>query len=414
MAENYRHRVVIERNSTSDGIINFSLTDTSPQRAADILNELIKVYNEGTIVEKRSIIQQTSDYINTRIAQLDRDLGSQESQIATFKRDNQLLNLQDYGQAYLNQSIQSTEEMERLQAQISHAEYLQQLTNANTENKLFPVTVDIEDENIKTTINRFNELVLKLDKYKESGTTNNPVVQDMLQEQSALKSNLNQLISTYVGALRQKMGSVQAIGDRANERIRQVPGGQVYIDNLARVQGIKEQLYLTLLSKREELLISQPSIEGNAKIIDRARVNHSPVSPNTRKNVLLGLLIGLCIPFVVFFLRRILDTKVRFRKDVENYVDIPVLGEIPAKDKKDDRHIVVVDKKRDAISEAFRILRSNVEFTRNPDKSATSYLFLSLMEGSGKTFLTTNLAAGQALVEKKVILLDLVLNLICL
>ena len=183
VANSYRHKVVVERNSDSDGIINLTLNDTSPERAADILNEMIAVYNEGTVVEKKSIIQQTSNYINERISQLDRDLGAQESQIASFKRDNQLLNIQEYGQAYLSQSIESSEEVERLQAQISHAQYLMELTNSNTDNKLFPVTINIDDENIKATIARFNELVLKLDKYKESGTTNNPIVQDMRLEQ---------------------------------------------------------------------------------------------------------------------------------------------------------------------------------------------------------------------------------------
>ena len=201
VAAGYRGRTVIERNSSSDGIINFSLKDTSPQRAADILNELIKVYNESTIVEKKKIIEQTSDYINTRIAQLNAELGSQEAQIASFKQNNQLLNLQDYGQAYLTQSIETSEEVERLRAQISHAEYLMQFTSSNTENKLFPVTNNIEDENIKATIARFNQLVLKLDKYKESGTTNNPIVKDLQLEQASLKSNLNQLLASYISAI---------------------------------------------------------------------------------------------------------------------------------------------------------------------------------------------------------------------
>ena len=105
VSEYYRNRVDVSRNSTSDGIINLSLHDTSPQRAADILNEMISVYNENTIEEKKEIIRQTSDYINDRIAQLDRDLGAQESQIAVFKRENQILNLNDYGKSYLNQTI---------------------------------------------------------------------------------------------------------------------------------------------------------------------------------------------------------------------------------------------------------------------------------------------------------------------
>ena len=302
VAESYRYRVSVTRNSTSDGIINFSLQDTHPQRAADILNEMIAVYNENTINEKKSIIQQTSDYINTRIAQLDTELGAQESKIASFKRDNQILDLQNYGQDYIATSIESSEEAERIMSQISHAQYLMQFTTGNSENKLFPMTINVEDENIRSTINRFNELVLKLDKYKETGATNNPIVQDMHLEQSALKSNLNQLLSTYIGALRQKLESVQAAGQRATDKIRKVPGGQQYIDNIARVQGIKEQLYLTLLSRREELLISQPSIEGNASVIDKARINTSPVSPNLIQDVMMGVLIGLLIPILLFVL----------------------------------------------------------------------------------------------------------------
>ena len=365
VAESYRNKVRVERNSTSDGIINLSLHDTSPQRAADILNEMIAVYNDNTIEEKKEIIQQTSDYINSRVAQLDRDLGAQESQIANFKSQHQILNLNDYGQSYLSQSIESQEEINRINAQISHAQYLQQLAASNSENKLFPVTVDINDEHINSTIRRFNEMVLKLDKYKETGTTNNPIVKDLQTEMATLKANLNQLLASYIGAMQQQIGGVQALSQIAADKVRQVPGGQLYIDNIARVQGIKEQLYITLLSRREEMLISQPSLTGNAKVIDKARVNNNPISPNTRRSVLMGLLIGLLIPVAIFLLRRMLDTKVRVRKDVEAYTDIPILGEIPAKDKKDTRELVVTDQGRDTMTEAFRILRSNIEVRRS-------------------------------------------------
>ena len=162
VAAAYRSKVSISRNSAGDGILNFSLKDTSPERAADILNEMITVYNENTIIEKSRIIEQTSNYINSRVAQLDADLGVQESQIASFKRDNQLLSLNEYGHAYLAASKEATEELERLNAQISHAEYLQDLIAANTDNKLFPISIDIRDENIKSTISRFNDLVLRL------------------------------------------------------------------------------------------------------------------------------------------------------------------------------------------------------------------------------------------------------------
>ena len=138
----YRQRVSITRNGSAEWIIDLLLKDTSPQRAADILNEMVAVYNDHTIREKTEIIRQTSDYINTRVAQLDNELGVQEAKIASFKRENQLLNVEEYGQAYIAASIESSEEVERLRAQISHAQYLQTLTSPSEEYRLFPITVD--------------------------------------------------------------------------------------------------------------------------------------------------------------------------------------------------------------------------------------------------------------------------------
>ena len=250
-AASYRKSVTVTRSNASEGIIDLSLHDTSPQRAADILNEMISVYNENTINDKKEIIQQTSEYINTRIAQLDTELGAQESQIAAFKRQNQVLNVEDFGQAYMAASIESSEELERLRAEISHAQFLKSLA-ASGENKLFPVTVNIEDANIRSTISNYNNLVLKLDRYNESGTSNNPLVKDMLLEMQTLKINLNKLLASYIGSLEQKVTVVKAAGQRADTKIKSVPGGQMYLDNISRVQGIKEGLYLTLLSKREE------------------------------------------------------------------------------------------------------------------------------------------------------------------
>ena len=91
VADMYRNRVKVDRNSQTDGIVNFSLRDTNPQRAADIINEMIAVYNDNTIEEKKDIIQQTSEYINTRITQLDSELGAKESQIARFRSTGSLI-----------------------------------------------------------------------------------------------------------------------------------------------------------------------------------------------------------------------------------------------------------------------------------------------------------------------------------
>ena len=169
VAENYRHRVNIERNSTTDAIVNFSLHDTSPQRAADILNEMIAVYNEGIIEEKTRIIQTTSDYINTRIAQLNSELGAKESQIASFKRDNQLLHLDEYGQSYISSSIESTEELERIQNEISTtlSPLEQQVLAAFLNGKSYQEIAEMLDRHVKSIDNALQRVKRKLTKMLE-------------------------------------------------------------------------------------------------------------------------------------------------------------------------------------------------------------------------------------------------------
>ena len=403
----YRSAVWISTGRGTDGIIDMSLNDKSAERAADVLNMMITVYNQNSIKEQQRVVIETSKFINERIAQLDREMGIHESEIATFKSNNLLLNVDDYGQAYMETIKEVTEEQEQVKAEIKHAKYLQNFAENNEDNKLFPLTVNLNDDNIVQTIAEFNQIVLKLDKYNNSGYVNNPTVLGMQIELSTLKTNIEKLLDSYIEVLEQKLQSLKSTEQQARKKASDVPTGQLYLDNIARVQGIKEGLYLSLLTKREEMLMSTPSIEGKAGIIDRARVNPSPVAPQPKKTMVSGIVIGLLIPVGVFFIRRMLDTKVRYRKDVEAYIDVPVLGEVPSKSKKDDRQIVVDGSNRNAISEAFRILRSNIEYTRNTDGSATTYLFLSLVESSGKTFLTTNIAASLAMVDKRVILLDL-------
>ena len=185
-----------------------------------------------------------------------------------------------------------------------------------------------------------------------------------------MKSNLQGILGTYIKTLDQRIESARQQGLLATEKVKRAPHQQIYLSNVERSQSIKEELYKQLLSKREDLMINQPAIEGSAKIVDEARVFPSPIAPDEKRWTLIGLLIGLAIPILLFILSRILDTTVGSRHDIEDAVKIPFVGEIPLKAKKDEREIVVEDKKRDSISEAFRGVRTNIDYLVNKDAGA--------------------------------------------
>lgn len=86
---------------------------------------------------------------------------------------------------------------------------------------------------------------------------------------------------------------------------------------------------------------------------------------------------------------------------------VPFLGEIPMRDKKDKSEVVVHENGRDSVSEAFRIVRTNMDFMRVKDKKMQVVMFTSFNPGAGKTFVSMNLAMSFALTHKKVVLVDL-------
>ncbi len=119
-------------------------------------------------------------------------------------------------------------------------------------------------------------------------------------------------------------------------------------------------------------------------------------------------MIGLLIPIVVIVLKRLLDTRVHYRGDVEQLTKTPFLGEIPLKENVKDHAIVVRENGRDSVSEAFRLVRSNLEYMKKPDsKGGQVVMFTSFVVASGKTFVSTNLATSFALANKRVVLVDL-------
>lgn len=418
VADHYRRTISVSRDGETNTIVNISLVDLSARRAADVINELIRVYNEEAVKDKKRIIAYTYDYINERLSQLHLDLDQQESVIATFKRDNQLINLDSYGLTYLNTNNEYSQEIDKLKQRLSLARYLQQLNDNNDNSSLLPPAVGIDDATIVATMERYNELTMRLNQTNNMG---NPVVQKLTEERQKAKADLRQLLNVYCASLQRRIDDAQSIVSQATGKIKQIPGQQLYLENVERLQKIKEELYLNLLSKREELLISQPSIEGNAKIIDEARVNESPVSPNVGRATVLGLLLGLLLPIGLFLLRRMLDTKVRYQSDLKLRTTIPFLCEIPSRKRADSRDIVAVDGKQDALSESFRLLRSKIDFLGHgaesqldPQASGQTdgsrcriFMVTSLLPASGKTFVSSNIAACFALAGKRVLLVDI-------
>ena len=389
-------------------IINLTLQDVSIPRAEDVINTLISVYNTDAINDKNQIVMNTSNFINDRLIVIEKELGSVDSDIESYKREHQLTDISSETGMYLQTSSRNQQEGLSLENQLSLAKYIKNyLTDPGKSSELIPANTGISDVNIESQIGEYNEMLLKRDKLISNSSNKNPVVQDLNNSLIAMKQTIIRSVDNLIVGLNIKIKNVQAQEEQTNRRISAVPTQQKEILSVERRQKIKEELYLYLLNKREENELTQRMTESNARIIDPASGSNVPVAPKSMMIFLASIVLGCAIPAGVLWMLVISDTKVRSRKDVEGVLSVPFLGEIPMRDKKDKNEVVVHENGRDSVSEAFRIVRTNMVFMRVKDKNMQVVMFTSFNPGAGKTFVSINLAMSFALTHKKVVLVDL-------
>ena len=408
IALTYSNSLQVALASKTATIINLTLQDVSIPRAEDVLNMLIAVYHEDAINDKNQVPVNTSNFINDRLIIIEEELGSVDADIETYKRENQLTDISSETGMYLQESSQYSKEGLGLENQVTLAKYIRDyLTDPHKSSDLIPANTGIADVNIEGQISEYNNLLLKRDKLIGNSSNKNPVVMDLNNSLSAMKQTIIRAIDNLIVGLNIKIKNIREREAQTSRRISAVPTQQKYVLSVERQQKIKEELYLYLLNKREENALSQAITESNARVIDAAQGSRSPVAPKSMMILLAAVVLGLAIPAGIIWLQMVMNTTVRTRKDVEDAVSIPFLGEIPLRDKKNKDEIVVRENGRDSISEAFRIVRTNMDFMRVKAKDMKVVMFTSFNPNAGKTFVSMNLAMSFALTRKKVILVDL-------
>ena len=408
----YRNNFGIRQEGEESSILKLSLKDESPVRARDVLNTLITVYNQDAINDKNQVAINTANFINERLIIIESDLGSVENDLESFKKVNQVVDLSSSAGMYMQESQKYSSDVLELETQLQLADHIKgYLTDPTKEIDLIPANTGISDMNIESQINQYNTIKLRRDKLVDDSSEMNPVVLELNNSLRAMKQTIIRAVDNMIVSLNVRLKDARNREYMAQERMTSIPTQQRQMLSIERQQKIKESLYMFLLNRREENALSQAMADNNARVIDEASESSSPIAPSRNRIMLLGILVGLAVPGVVFLMMLFLDTKVRGRKDIEDAVDIPFLGEIPfdrsAKGKPEHIAVSVGEQSRDMLSEAFRILRTNMTFMMKHDRSPKVIAVTSVNEGAGKTFTSMNLAASFAFAKKKVVIVDL-------
>lgn len=412
MVNYYKNALGIQQEEEEASILTLALKDSSPARAEDVLNTLITVYNEEAIKEKNQVAVNTANFINERLIIIERELGNVESNLESFKQRNQIVDIASSAGMYMTESQKYNADAMELETQLRLANFIKDyLTDPSKETDLIPSNTGISDMNIENQISLYNAAKLKRDHLIDDSSVNNPVVQELNNLLRAMKQSIIRAVDNMIVSLNVKRNDAQNREMRAQDRVTAIPTKERQMLSIERQQKIKEALYLFLLNKREENALSQAMADNNARVIDGAEGSNAPISPNRNRILLLGLLVGIALPGAFCLAILFMDTRVHGRKDIEGVTSVPYLGEIPLDKEamKDHRKKVMAVKEQgdDIVSEAFRILRTNMAFLSKKDKLAQVITFTSFNIGAGKTFIARNLSMSLAYMKKRVVMVDL-------
>lgn len=400
-------------------VIDLSYTDVSIQRAEDVLNALITIYNQNWVQDKNQISIATSQFVNDRLEMIEQELGNVDTDISSYKSENLIPDVNAATQMYMNKASQAESQVMELNNQLYMCRYVRQyVTNDANKNQLLPANSGINASNIEAMITAYNNKLLERNTLAANSSTRNPLVVDMDAELLEQRRTIVLSLDNQITALQTQVRSQESAQMRSTSQLSTNPTRQKYLLSVERQQKVKESLYLFLLQKREENELSQAFTAYNTRVISPAMGSLLPTSPKKVQILAIAFLLGLLIPAAFFYLRETLYTKVRGSKDLEK-LTVPRVGELPLvepvkgltkRQQLENRYnIVVKSQGKDIVNEAFRIVRSNLAFLVGPGSPNKNKVIMmtSANVGSGKTFVATNLAASFAIQGSKTILVDL-------
>jgi capsular exopolysaccharide synthesis family protein len=394
---------IVDKNAT---VIEITMKNSSPEKGNDIVNELMNVYSQQNLDRKNHIANITIDYIEKQLGEISDSLNLTESNLQQYRSSNQLLNITEQASGisaqYMDLQNQLAELVTRKRYYDYVADYL--VKNEDFSNITVPSSIGISDPLLNGLMSTLITAQAQRSNLIQNKQERNPLVPKLTIQIENTRKTITENISSV-----QKTTDIAI--DEMNKRIRRVeseisrlPKTQRQLGGIERKYRLNDAIYNYLLEKRAEAKITQASNMPDNLIIEPARmVGSGPISPNARMNYLVGLFLGLAVPFGFLTAKSLLNNKIESQESIEQLTDVPVLGKIMHNFHKSVN--IMHEHSKSPLAESFRALRTNIEviFRKTPHKVI---LVTSSIEGEGKTFTALNLAMSYAQLGRRTLLID--------
>lgn len=404
-AASCRSRLAVVPGSKSTTIAQLTVTSSQVARGVDFLNKLVEVYNEEGNNDKNEVAAKTAEFIDERIRIINKELGTTESQLASFKQRAGVVDIAaDATQAAGEQASYERAYAEN-EVQISLVNHLKNhILNESSQFEVIPANIGLNNSDLNTVVQNYNQMLIERKRLLRTSHEDNPAVQSLNASIEVMRNSVMGAIQTAEKGLLINRQALQAQTRKYAGKVSDAPVQEKEYLSMSRQQEIQANLYLMLLQKREENNITLASTANNARIIDEPLAG-GQLFPIPSQTYMIALVLGLGLPIGIILLWGLFQFKIQTRGDVERLTKLPIVGDIPLTPETNEGAIVVRENRNELMEEVFRSVRTNIQYMLQDGQKVI--LFTSTTSGEGKSFNAGNLACSFAFMGKKVVIVGL-------
>ncbi len=409
-------RLEIQILNETAGTILITYRDYNARKAADIANTIAEKFIEYDENKKKESANNILKYIDQQMEHVFSQLTNTEQELHDFRVRNNIVDIDERillskTNLYSSKISELETKLLNIDFEIMTLEKIKTEIENNPDIKTFELLAMLAGQRseafISSMLNSLQELINRREVLLFDVTTNNHRIKVLDEQIASRKATIADFTNSSIQRLRsEKKELAQRIKELEMNSLDQNTYDEIEYARLLRLYTINENFYTQLIKTKAETMISQAGYVSNNIILEKAAIPVFPDYPVLNRVIFMSIIIALLVSLLFVVVRYLLFNKILTTLDISEFSDIPVIGGIPmAKVEMQVSQVVVHQRPKSMMAEAFRNIRTNLEFYPPKDKCRVITIS-STIAGEGKTFVGLNIGAIYAMSDKKVLIMD--------
>lgn len=393
--------MTVDLKAKKTDIVYMDVMDNDVKRGRDILNTLVRLYNERGMKESDTQGMTTARFIDERLSLIYKNLMGSEAEIEAYKKAHNLIDPVAQAKTTIIKGENSESAIIALETQYRIASMIKGfITDPANKHSLIP----FESDSLSAKMVRsYNALITQRQHLETSAKADNPALVQLDQQLNAMRENMLGSVNNALNAMRIKIDRAKDLHGESKGDINQFASTERETRNLYRNQAIQNELYIFLLQKREENALKMAAAQPKGTMVDEAYAASEPVKPKKPLLAFVALIMTFALPFCILYVKKMLKNKIGSQDELEAITPAHLLGQINHA-REDELQVIADTNTKNA--ELFRYLRGNVQFVL-PESTDKVVLVTSAVAAEGKSYIAANVASSLALMGKRVALVEL-------